>query len=183
MGIRCGWGSRVGGLVCGLCRHSLHEPETSDIQPKRFVTTSRKFTLLRGETTVPDVNQFWSGMHCLQYRANGGSPQLGHGPHTIFAIFGIVIFAVATRWHKAFGIFGVCSLLTCLFYGWIWLLERDANRDYQERFGDLGIKPSDHIPRGLHSIVLYFETQFLSVVWVVGLLLFLRSLISSLDER
>ncbi len=108
---------------------------------------------------------------------------MGHGPHTIFAIFGIAIFAVATRWHKAFGILGVCSLLTGLFYGWIWLLERDASRDYQERFGDLGIKPSDHIPGGWHNIVLDFETQVLSVIWVVGLLLFLESLISSLNDR
>ncbi len=44
----------------GQSRHSMPEPETSDIQPIRLVTASCKLTLFRGETTVSDVNQFWS---------------------------------------------------------------------------------------------------------------------------
>jgi len=102
---------------------------------------------------------------------------LGTGTLTIGFFLGIAVFALAARWREEFGILGVCSFLTGLFYGWVWLLERSSLRAFQEAYGDLGIYPLDHVPRGWHSLVLDFQPHVLLVIWVVGLLLFLRKLI------
>lgn len=108
---------------------------------------------------------------------------MGSGLHAVVAFVGTAFFAFAARRRKAFGILSVCSLLTGLFYGWVWLLERKAMRDFNEQYGDLGIYPPGHLPRGWHSIVMEFELQILLVIWVVGLLLFVGKFISELDHR
>lgn len=108
---------------------------------------------------------------------------MGSGLHAIIAFVGTAIFASAARWREAFGILGVCSFLTGLFYGWVWLLERTAIRDFRKQYGDLAIYPPDYLPRGWHSVVTEFEPQVLVVIWTVGLLLFMRKFVSELDDR
>lgn len=108
---------------------------------------------------------------------------MGSGPLTILAFVGVAIFAVAARWREAFGILGVCSLITGLFYGWIWLLEMRAIREFQERYGDLNIYPPDHLPRGWHSMVWDLEPQVLLLIWGAGSLLFFRKFVSDLLKK
>lgn len=110
-------------------------------------------------------------------------PGLETGSLALMLLASIAPFALLARWHEAFGILGVCGLLTGLFYGWIWLLERRAIRLLQERYGHLDIYPKDHLPRGWHSIVKDFEMHVLLSIWVVGTLLFFVKFISDLDRR
>jgi hypothetical protein len=112
-----------------------------------------------------------------------GGQRMGTGLLALLFLATVIPCALAARWHAAFGILGVCVLMTSLFYGWIWLLERKAIHDLQERYGHLDIYPKDHLPRGWHSIVKDFETHVLLMIWLVGVLLFLAKLVSDLGRR
>ena len=102
---------------------------------------------------------------------------------TLLFFTAVIPFALVARRHAAFGILGVCVFLTGLFYGWIWLLERRAIREVQDRYGHLNIYPKDYLPRGWHSIIKDFEMHVLLTIWVIGALLFLRKLVSDLGRR
>lgn len=103
------------------------------------------------------------------------------GQLSLLAFLGVALFALAAKWRDAFGILGLCSFLTGLFYGFVWVLGQGAIRDYRDMYGDLTLPPS-HVPHALHSLVMDFETVVMQVIWGVGILLFLGKFISDLDR-
>ena len=99
------------------------------------------------------------------------------GPGTLFilAVTGVVIFSVLSRWHEAFGIFGASSILTSLFYGFIWLVRQGEYHYYRVTYG---YEPPPYLHTALADFFQSFQFLVLFVVWGSALILFLNKLLT-----